>query len=221
MFYFIVLCEQIQVLLVMWFLVGFGCNVGLDMVCLCGNVLYWVYSYDNVFYLLLGLFGVSSVVYECDLDVFVGCCVLGLLVVVVMLVKKQCWLMLIVVCNVVCYCVVRVKFRLVYIVVIWVLLYFCGLVCGLFGQILVVVVKCVLVKLVQVLIECDLFQIMFGDCSGRLIRLFLVLVGVMWVMGVIVVIRVFWNLVCGFLLLLIIQKLLGIVLCLNGLLLWV
>ncbi|HGM5038457.1 TPA: phosphoethanolamine transferase EptA, partial [Stenotrophomonas maltophilia] len=71
--YFIAPREQTQVPMVMWFSTEFSRNAGLDMACLRGNALHRAYSHDNVFHSLLGLFGVSSSVYQRDLDVFAGC----------------------------------------------------------------------------------------------------------------------------------------------------
>lgn len=71
--YFIAPREQTQVPMVMWFSTEFSHNAGLDLACMRGNALHRAYSHDNVFHSLLGLFGVSSTVYQRDLDVFAGC----------------------------------------------------------------------------------------------------------------------------------------------------
>jgi len=71
--YFIAPREQTQVRMVMWFSAEFSRNAGLDLACMRGNALHRAYSHDNVFHSLLGLFGVSSTVYQRDLDVFAGC----------------------------------------------------------------------------------------------------------------------------------------------------
>lgn len=71
--YFIAPREQTQVPMVMWFSAEFSRNAGLDLACMRGNALHRAYSHDNVFHSLLGLFGVSSTVYQRDLDVFAGC----------------------------------------------------------------------------------------------------------------------------------------------------
>lgn len=71
--YFIAPREQTQVPMVMWFSAEFSHNAGLDLACMRGNALHRAYSHDNVFHSLLGLFGVSSTVYQRDLDVFAGC----------------------------------------------------------------------------------------------------------------------------------------------------
>lgn len=71
--YFIAPREQTQVPMVMWFSPEFSRNAGLDLACMRGNALHRAYSHDNVFHSLLGLFGVSSTVYQRDLDVFAGC----------------------------------------------------------------------------------------------------------------------------------------------------
>lgn len=71
--YFIAPREQTQVPMVMWFSTEFSHNAGLDLACMRGNALHRAYSHDNVFHSLLGLFGVSSTVYQLDLDVFAGC----------------------------------------------------------------------------------------------------------------------------------------------------
>jgi len=71
--YFIAPREQTQVPMVIWFSPEFSRNAGLDLACMRGNALHRAYSHDNVFHSLLGLFGVSSTVYQRDLDVFAGC----------------------------------------------------------------------------------------------------------------------------------------------------
>ncbi|MDQ7311791.1 phosphoethanolamine transferase EptA [Stenotrophomonas sp. Sm10] len=71
--YFIAPREQTQVPMMMWFSTEFSHNAGLDLACMRGNALHRAYSHDNVFHSLLGLFGVSSTVYQRDLDVFAGC----------------------------------------------------------------------------------------------------------------------------------------------------
>lgn len=71
--YFIAPREQTQVPMVMWFSTEFSHNAGLDLACMRGNALHRAYSHDNVFHSLLGLFGVSSTVYQRDLDAFAGC----------------------------------------------------------------------------------------------------------------------------------------------------
>ncbi|UXB14392.1 phosphoethanolamine--lipid A transferase [Stenotrophomonas maltophilia] len=71
--YFIAPREQTQVPMVMWFSPEFSRNAGLDLACLHQNALHRAHSHDNLFHSLLGLFGVSSTVYQRDLDVFAGC----------------------------------------------------------------------------------------------------------------------------------------------------
>ncbi|MNV97280.1 Phosphoethanolamine transferase EptA [compost metagenome] len=59
--------------LVMWFSAGFADNARLDLACLRNAAGTGSYSHDNLFHSLLGLFDVSSRVYQPDLDVFAGC----------------------------------------------------------------------------------------------------------------------------------------------------
>lgn len=120
-----------------------------------------------------------------------------------------------------CFQCVSVQLIVVQIVVICVLLYCCGVVCGLFGYILVVVVQWVLFMLVYRFSFFRGYLIIFGVIIGELMILFLLLVGVIWVICFIVVFIVVWKVGCGFLVLLIRQKLFGIRFGLNGLLLCV
>lgn len=74
MLYVIVLLEQMCVFMLMWFLLVFVFYVNFNLVCFCYYVEGILYSYDNIYYVVLGLFDVRSSVYQCDFDLFVGCC---------------------------------------------------------------------------------------------------------------------------------------------------
>lgn len=131
--YFIAPREQTQVPMVMWFSPDFGRNAGLDTACLRGNALHRAHSHDNVFHSLLGLFGVSSVVYERDLDVFAGCRASGSPAVAAAPLKKRHRLMPVTARNVARYCADRAKSRPAQTAATWASLHSCGLVRGLSG----------------------------------------------------------------------------------------
>lgn len=71
--YFIAPREQTQVPLVMWFSPAFATHARLEVACLRHAAGTRSYSHDNLFHSLLGLFDISSGVYEPGLDVFAGC----------------------------------------------------------------------------------------------------------------------------------------------------
>ena len=71
--YFIAPREQTQVPLVMWFSPAFATHARLEVACLRHAAGTRSYSHDNIFHSLLGLFDISSGVYEPGLDVFAGC----------------------------------------------------------------------------------------------------------------------------------------------------
>lgn len=71
--YFIAPREQTQVPLVMWFSPAFATHARLEVACLRHAAGTGSYSHDNLFHSLLGLFDISSGVYEPGLDVFAGC----------------------------------------------------------------------------------------------------------------------------------------------------
>lgn len=130
--YFIAPREQTHVPMVMWFSPDFGRNAGLDMACLRDNALHRAHSHDNVFHSLLGLFGVTSTVYQRDLDVFAGCrasagAALGTAP------PRQRRLMPVAARNVARYCAARAKSRPAHTAATWASLHSCGLVRGLSG----------------------------------------------------------------------------------------
>ncbi|MBH1431671.1 phosphoethanolamine--lipid A transferase [Stenotrophomonas maltophilia] len=131
--YFIAPREQTQVPMVMWFSPDFGRNAGLDGACLRDNALHRAYSHDNVFHSLLGLFGVSSAVYQRDLDVFAGCRTAATPSVVALPVRKRRRLMPVAARNVARYCAARAKSRPAHTAATWASLHSCGLVRGLSG----------------------------------------------------------------------------------------
>lgn len=71
--YFIAPREQTQVPMVMWFSPGFATHARLDLACLRHAAGTGSYSHDNLFHSLLGLFAISSGIYQPGLDVFAGC----------------------------------------------------------------------------------------------------------------------------------------------------
>lgn len=131
--YFIAPREQTQVPMVMWFSSEFGRNAGLDMACLRGNTLHRAHSHDNIFHSLLGLFGVSSTVYQRNLDVFAGCRPSGSPAVAATPAKKRHRLMPVTARNVARYCAARAKSRPAHTAATWASLHSCGLVRGLSG----------------------------------------------------------------------------------------
>nr|WP_242014733.1 phosphoethanolamine--lipid A transferase [Stenotrophomonas maltophilia] len=131
--YFIAPREQTQVPMVMWFSSDFGRNAGLDMACLRGNALQRAHSHDNIFHSLLGLFGVSSTVYQRNLDVFAGCRPSGSPAVAATPAKKRHRLMPVTARNVARYCAARAKSRPAHTAATWASLHSCGLVRGLSG----------------------------------------------------------------------------------------
>ncbi|OBU52513.1 phosphoethanolamine transferase [Stenotrophomonas maltophilia] len=131
--YFIAPREQTQVPMVMWFSSDFGRNAGLDMACLRGNALQRAHSHDNIFHSLLGLFGVSSTVYQRNLDVFAGCRPSGSPAVAAAPAKKRHRLMPVTARNVARYCAARAKSRPAHTAATWTSLHSCGLVRGLSG----------------------------------------------------------------------------------------
>ncbi|WP_353088375.1 phosphoethanolamine transferase [Stenotrophomonas sepilia] len=131
--YFIAPREQTQVPMVMWFSSDFGRNAGLDMACLRGNALQRAHSHDNIFHSLLGLFGVSSTVYQRNLDVFAGCRPSGSPAVAAAPAKKRHRLMPVTARNVARYCAARAKSRPAHTAATWASLHSCGLVRGLSG----------------------------------------------------------------------------------------
>ena len=131
--YFIAPREQTQVPLVMWFSPHFGREAGLDMACLRRNALHKAHSHDNVFHSLLGLFGVSSAVYQRDLDVFAGCRASATPSVASLPAEKQRRLMPVAARNVARYCAARAKSRPAHTAATWASLHSCGLVRGLSG----------------------------------------------------------------------------------------
>lgn len=130
--YFIAPREQTQVPMVMWFSTEFSRNAGLDMACLRGNALRRAYSHDNVFHSLLGLFGVSSSVYQRDLDVFAGCRATTGAPLATAPAKRH-RLMPVTARNVARYCAARAKSRPAHTAATWASLHSCGLVRGLSG----------------------------------------------------------------------------------------
>lgn len=130
--YFIAPREQTQVPMVMWFSTEFSRNAGLDMACLRGNALHRAYSHDNVFHSLLGLFGVSSSVYQRDLDVFAGCRATTGAPLATAPAKRH-RLMPVTARNVARYCAARTKSRPAHTAATWASLHSCGLVRGLSG----------------------------------------------------------------------------------------
>lgn len=131
--YFIAPREQTQVPMVMWFSSDFGRNAGLDMACLRGNALHRAHSHDNIFHSLLGLFRVSSTVYQRNLDVFAGCRPSGSPAVAATPAKKRHRLMPVTARNVARYCAARAKSRPAHTAATWASLHSCGLVRGLSG----------------------------------------------------------------------------------------
>jgi lipid A ethanolaminephosphotransferase len=123
--------EQTQVPMVMWFSTEFSRNAGLDMACLRGNALHRAYSHDNVFHSLLGLFGVSSSVYQRDLDVFAGCRATTGAPLATAPARHR--LMPVTARNVARYCAARAKSRPAHTAATWASLHSCGLVRGLSG----------------------------------------------------------------------------------------
>lgn len=65
--------EQTQVPMVMWFSPGFAQNASLSRSCLRSNAAHKVYSHDNFYHSVLGLFGVQTSVYQPALDLFAAC----------------------------------------------------------------------------------------------------------------------------------------------------
>ena len=130
--YFIAPREQTQVPMVMWFSTEFSRNAGLDMACLRGNALHRAYSHDNVFHSLLGLFGVSSSVYQRDLDVFAGCRATTGAPLATAPAKRH-RLMPVTARHVARYCAARTKSRPAHTAATWASLHSCGLVRGLSG----------------------------------------------------------------------------------------
>ena len=130
--YFIAPREQTQVPMVMWLSTEFSRNAGLDMACLRGNALRRAYSHDNVFHSLLGLFGVSSSVYQRDLDVFAGCRATTGAPLATAPAKRH-RLMPVTARNVARYCAARAKSRPAHTAATWASLHSCGLVRGLSG----------------------------------------------------------------------------------------
>lgn len=131
--YFIAPREQTQVPMVMWLSTEFSRNAGLDMACLRGNALHRAHSHDNIFHSLLGLFGVSSTVYQRNLDVFAGCRPSGSPAVAATPAKKRHRLMPVTARNVARYCAARAKSRPAHTAATWASLHSCGLVRGLSG----------------------------------------------------------------------------------------
>jgi len=130
--YFIAPREQTQVPMVMWFSTEFSRNAGLDMACLRGNALHRAYSHDNVFHSLLGLFGVSSAVYQRERDVFAGCRATTAAPLATAPAERQ-RLMPVTARNVARYCAARAKSRPAHTAATWASLHSCGLVRGLSG----------------------------------------------------------------------------------------
>lgn len=130
--YFIAPREQTQVPMVMWFSTEFSHNAGLDLACMRGNALHRAYSHDNVFHSLLGLFGVSSNVYQRDLDVFAGCRATTGAPLATAPAKRH-RLMPVTARNVARYCAARAKSRPAHTAATWASLHSCGLVRGLSG----------------------------------------------------------------------------------------
>ncbi|MDR2961910.1 MAG: phosphoethanolamine--lipid A transferase [Stenotrophomonas sp.] len=131
--YFIAPREQTQVPMVMWFSPEFSRNAGLDLACLRENALHRAHSHDNVFHSLLGLFSVSSAVYQRDLDVFAGCRAAATPPVAPSPAKKRHRLMPVAARNVARYCAARAKSRPAHTAATWASLHSCGLVRGLSG----------------------------------------------------------------------------------------
>ncbi|MBZ8140618.1 phosphoethanolamine transferase [Rubrivivax gelatinosus] len=65
--------EQTRVPLLMWFSPAFAQDAGLNLRCLRRNAQDKAYSHDNLYHSLLGLFDVSSRVYQPALDLFSAC----------------------------------------------------------------------------------------------------------------------------------------------------
>ncbi|CAM0118875.1 Phosphoethanolamine transferase EptA [Stenotrophomonas maltophilia] len=130
--YFIAPREQTQVPMMMWFSTEFSHNAGLDLACMRGNALHRAYSHDNVFHSLLGLFGVSSSVYQRDLDVFAGCRATTGAPLATAPAKRH-RLMPVTPRNVARYCAARAKSRPAHTAATWASLHSCGLVRGLSG----------------------------------------------------------------------------------------
>ncbi len=65
--------EQTQVPMIMWFSAQFASHTELDPACLRRDAATRVFSHDNLFHSLLGLFQVSTTEYHAGLDVFAGC----------------------------------------------------------------------------------------------------------------------------------------------------
>lgn len=124
--------EQTQVPMVMWFSTEFSRNAGLDMGCLRGNALHRAYSHDNVFHSLLGLFGVSSAVYQRERDVFAGCRATTAAPLATAPAERH-RLMPVTARNVARYCASRAKSRPAHTAATWASLHSCGLVRGLSG----------------------------------------------------------------------------------------
>ncbi|MCU1088643.1 phosphoethanolamine--lipid A transferase [Stenotrophomonas maltophilia] len=130
--YFMAPREQTQVPMMMWFSTEFSHNAGLDLACMRGNALHRAYSHDNVFHSLLGLFGVSSSVYQRDLDVFAGCRATTGAPLATAPAKRH-RLMPVTARNVARYCAARAKSRPAHTAATWASLHSCGLVRGLSG----------------------------------------------------------------------------------------
>ncbi|MGY5980390.1 phosphoethanolamine transferase [Stenotrophomonas pavanii] len=130
--YFIAPREQTQVPMVMWFSTEFSRNAGLDMGCLRENALHRAYSHDNVFHSLLGLFGVSSAVYQRERDVFAGCRATTDAPLATAPAERH-RLMPVTARNVARYCAARAKSRPAHTAATWASLHSCGLVRGLSG----------------------------------------------------------------------------------------